>query len=96
VRPKKHQRRFENVHVQGTQKNLAVIMVLEHSLERARRGDVCSVAVVLETKGSTFDCKMTGSANVAERLGRLRLIEEEILARAEEDGEIANGTEACG
>lgn len=89
ARQKRHRRQFEHVQVDGLRQHAAAILVLEHALDRARRGGICSVAVVLESDGGYFDCKMSGNANVAERLGRLRLIEEEILARAEDDGELS-------
>lgn len=78
--------RVEDVTAAGLTPNAAVILVLEHALARAMRGDVRSVAVVLETPGQGYDCKMSGPANLAEQLGRLRLIEEEILRVASDEG----------
>jgi len=83
----RNHRRLDDVQVEVDARS-ATILVLERYLERARNGDVAGVLLLAEHPRGGYEAAMTGTRNAAERLGRLRLLEEEVLARAEDDGEL--------
>jgi hypothetical protein len=58
--------------------------ILEHYLERVARGEVVGLMVVAELPGGGAEMKMSSTLNVAERLGRLVLLKEEVIERAVE------------
>lgn len=60
------------------------LLILEHYLERVRRGDIVGVMVVGEKERGGVELKLSGTANVAERLGRLELLKDAVLEQAED------------
>ena len=73
----------EDLELSDTQ--LGAVKILEHVLERVRAGDVTGVMVVAERPSGAFTMHMSSTANVAERIGRLVLLQDAVLERAEED-----------
>ena len=53
--------------------------ILEHYLERVASGEVTGLMVVAELPGGGAEMKMSSTANVAERIGRLVLLQEEVI-----------------
>lgn len=72
----------EDLQLSDTQ--LGAVKVLEHYLERVRAGEVTGVMVIAERPGGGVALAMSSTANVAERLGRLVLLQDAVLERAEE------------
>ena len=78
-------RRFEDVELTNTA--FGAQLIVEHYLERLKRGEVTGLMVIAELPGGGVELKMSSTANVAERLGRLVLLQDEVLERAVEAAE---------
>lgn len=80
---RRHQPHVEDLALSDTQRGS--LLILEHCLERVRRGEITGVMVVLERERGGVELKISATDNVAERLGRLDLLHDAVLERAEED-----------
>lgn len=65
----------------------AMALILEHYLERVHRGELTGIMVVAELPRGACELKLSDTSNVAERLGRLELLKDAVLERAEEEAE---------
>lgn len=70
------------------EKTADIVAVLRDALGRAQRGELTGVMVVLETPEGGFRCAVSGSSNVAERVGRLELLKDMVIEYAFEDDDI--------
>lgn len=78
--PKPKRRRIEDVELANTA--FGAQLILEHYIERLKRGEVVGMMLIAELPGGGVEMKMSSTANVAERLGRLVLLQDEVLERA--------------
>lgn len=56
------------------------VVVLRHALQRAYAGELTGVVVVLEQKDGGYHAMMTPCENVAERIGRISLVIDDVKA----------------
>jgi 1,4-dihydroxy-2-naphthoyl-CoA synthase len=60
------------------------IETLTTALERAKNGEIACLVLVIETTEGAYEQAFTGSADVARRIGMLRLVEHRMLTMRDE------------
>ena len=63
----------------GDERRVSAVEILEHALEEAKRGEIVSVMLVLGREDGMLSSRWSGFKGLCERLGRLRVLEAELL-----------------
>ena len=82
--PKPH----ESEVVDAGNRKAEIVAVLRHYLARAQSGDeFTGMMLILETEGGGYITAQSGTSNVAQRLGRLELLKQDVLDLALDSGD---------